>query len=139
MKTTVRWLPPMTFVAESESGHGVVIDAAPEVGGRNLGPRPMEMVLMGLGGCTAIDVVSILHKARQRVTDCRVEVSSERAETVPRVFTRIHVQYVITGHDLSEKSVARAVSLSADKYCSVSRMLAASVEITHDYRIEAPE
>jgi len=129
----------MTFVAESESGHGVVIDAAPEVGGRNLGPRPMEMVLMGLGGCTAIDVVSILHKARQRVTDCRVEVSSERAETVPRVFTRIHVQYVITGHDLSEKSVARAVSLSADKYCSVSRMLAASVEITHDYRIEAPE
>lgn len=129
----------MTFVAESESGHGVIIDSAPQVGGRNLGPRPMEMVLMGMGGCTAIDVMSILRKARQQVTDCRVEVTAERAETVPKVFTRIHVQYVITGHDLSEKSVARAVSLSADKYCSVSRMLAASVEITHDYRIQAPE
>jgi len=125
----------MTFVAESESGHGVIIDSSPEVGGRNLGPRPMEMVLMGMGGCTAIDVVSILRKARQQVTDCVVELSAERAETVPKVFTEIHVHYVITGHKLSEKSVARAVSLSADKYCSVSRMLANSVEITHDYQI----
>ena len=125
----------MTFVAESESGHGVIIDSSPDVGGRNLGPRPMEMVLMGMGGCTAIDVISILRKARQQVTDCVVELSAERAETVPKVFTRIHVHYVITGHELSEKSVARAVSLSADKYCSVSRMLANSAEITHDYQI----
>jgi len=129
----------MTFVAESESGHGVIIDSSPEVGGRNLGPRPMEMVLMGMGGCTAIDVMSILRKARQQVTDCVVELSAERAETVPKVFTAIHVHYVITGHKLSEKAVARAVSLSADKYCSVSRMLANSVEITHDFQIAEPE
>ncbi|MDH3281459.1 MAG: OsmC family protein [Gammaproteobacteria bacterium] len=135
MKTIVRWLQPMTFVAESESGHGLVIDSSPDVGGRNLGPRPMEMVLMGMGGCTAIDVVSILKKARQEVTDCEVELTAERAETVPRVFTRIHARYVITGRKLSEKSVSRAVSLSADKYCSVTRMLAQSTEITHDYEI----
>lgn len=135
MKSIIRWLPPMTFVAESDSGHAVVIDSAPERGGRNLGPRPMELVLMGMGGCTAVDVVSILSKARQRVTDCVIELSAERAETVPMVFTRIHAHYVVTGRGLSEKSVARAVSLSAEKYCSVTRMLATTAEITHDYRI----
>ena len=113
MKTTVRWLAPMTFLAESDSGHGVVIDSAPELGGRNVGPRPMEMVLMGMGGCTAIDVMSILKKARQDVTDCVVELSAERADTVPKVFTHIHTRYVITGRKLSEKSVSRAVDLSA--------------------------
>ncbi len=126
----------MSFVAESESGHALIIDSPPEVGGRNLGPRAMELVLMGMGGCTAVDVVSILQKSRQQVTDCVVELAAERAESVPKVFTRIHAHYVVSGRNLSEKSVARAVSLSADKYCSVTRMLAHSAEITHDYRIE---
>ncbi len=139
MKATVRWLQPMSFVAESESGHALIIDSSPAAGGRNLGPRPMELVLMGMGGCTAVDVVSILKKARQQVTDCVVELSAERADSVPKVFTRIHARYVVSGRQLSEKSVARAVSLSADKYCSVTRMLAGTAEITHDYRIEAAD
>ena len=136
MKSTIRWLQPMSFVAESESGHALIIDSAADIGGRNLGPRPMELVLMGMGGCTAVDVVSILRKARQQVTDCVIELSAERADSVPKVFTRIHAHYIVRGRNLSEKSVARAVSLSAEKYCSVTRMLAHTAEITHDYRIE---
>ena len=135
MKGRVKWIEKMGFVGESESGHSVVIDAAPDVGGRNLGVRPMELVLLGLGGCTAIDVMSILNKARQAVTDCVIELQAERADTVPKVFTRINVHYVVTGHDLSEKHVARAVGLSATKYCSVSKMLEASVTLTHSHEI----
>ncbi|ROR29572.1 OsmC family protein [Inmirania thermothiophila] len=136
MRVRAKWVEGVAFVGESGSGHAVVMDGAPEAGGRNLGPRPMEMVLLGLAGCTGFDVVTILRKARQAVTDCVVEVEAERAETVPRVFTRIHVHYRVRGRGLDARAVARAVQLSAEKYCSVSRMLAASVEIRHDHRVE---
>ncbi|MCG5515200.1 OsmC family protein [Ectothiorhodospira sp. 9100] len=138
MKTRIKWLDNATFVGESGSGHAVVMDGPPEHGGRNLGPRPMEMLLLGMGGCTAFDVMQILRKSRQAVTDCELEVSAERAETDPKVFTRIHVHYIVTGHDLSEKHVARAVSLSAEKYCSASIMLGKVAEITHDVEIRSP-
>lgn len=125
----------MSFVGESGSGHSVVMDGAPEAGGRNLAARPMEMVLIGMGGCTAFDVVMILQKARQPIDDCIVEISAERAEDIPRVFTKIHVHYIVKGHGLSEKQVEKAVHLTAEKYCSVSIMLAASAEVTHDFEI----
>jgi len=137
MKARVKWVEDVTFVGESGSGHAVVMDGPPESGGRNLGVRPMEMLLIGMGGCTAFDIVLILGKARQRVTDCVVEVEAERAETVPRVFTRIHVHFIVTGVGLSDKQVARAVELSAEKYCSASIMLGKAAVITHDYEIRA--
>ncbi|HHO59738.1 MAG TPA: OsmC family peroxiredoxin, partial [Thiotrichales bacterium] len=111
MKAVVKWLDNMSFVGESESGHSVVMDGPPESGGRNLGVRPMEMVLLGMGGCTAFDVVLILKKSRQQISDCHVELSAERASDVPKVFTRIHAHYVITGSNLDEKRVAKAVDL----------------------------
>ena len=125
----------MSFVGESGSGHSVVMDGAPESGGRNLAARPMEMVLMGMGGCTAFDVVTILKRARQPIADCIVELSAERAEDIPKVFTKIHVHYLVKGRGLSEKQVEKAVNLTAEKYCSVSIMLAKSAEITHDFEI----
>lgn len=137
MKARVKWLDNMSFVGESDSGHSVVMDGAPEVGGRNLGVRPMEMLLLGMGGCTAFDVVLILKRARQDIIDCEVELEAERSAEVPKVFTKIHVHYIIKGHDLNEKQVARAVSLSAEKYCSASIMLAAVAEVSHDYEIVA--
>lgn len=135
MKARVKWLDHMTFVGESDSGHSVVMDGPPEAGGRNLGIRPMEMVVLGLGGCSSFDVVSILKKTRQDISDCHVDITAERATTDPKVFTKIHAHFVVSGKNLDEKKVAKAVSLSADKYCSVSIMLAATVEITHDYEI----
>lgn len=139
MQARVKWVDGMAFMAEADSGHALIMDGAPEIGGRNAGPRPMEMVLMGLGGCTAIDVMVILQKQREPVEDCWIELSAERADVkAPKVFTKIHVHYVIVGSDLSEKKVARAVDLSAEKYCSVSTMLKPSVEITHDFSIQQP-
>jgi len=135
MKAVVKWLDNMSFVGESESGHSVVMDGPPESGGRNLGVRPMEMVLLGMGGCTAFDVVMILQKGRQEISDCHVELSAERATEVPKVFTKIHAHYVIKGKNLNEKKVEKAVNLTAEKYCSVSIMLAASTQITHDFEI----
>ncbi|MCK5336854.1 MAG: OsmC family protein [Gammaproteobacteria bacterium] len=135
MKARVKWLDHMTFVGESESGHSVVMDGPPEAGGRNLGIRPMEMILLGLGGCSSFDVVMILQKGRQAITNCHVEITAERAETDPKVYTKIHAHFVLEGKNLNEKQVAKAVSLSADKYCSVSIMLASTVDITHDYEI----
>jgi putative redox protein len=135
MKARVKWVEEATFIGESASGHAVVMDGPPESGGRNLGIRPMEMLLLGMGGCTAFDVVMILKKARQPVSDCVVELESERADSEPRVFTRIHVHFVVTGSGLSDKQVARAVELSAEKYCSASIMLGKSVDITHDYEV----
>ncbi len=135
MQARVKWLDHMSFVGESGSGHSVVMDGSPEAGGRNLAARPMEMVLIGMGGCTAFDVVMILQKARQPIDDCIVEISAERAEEVPRVFTKIHVHYIVKGRGLSEKQVAKAIQLTAEKYCSVSIMLAASAEVTHDFEI----
>jgi putative redox protein len=135
MKARIKWLDHMSFVGESGSGHSIVMDGAPETGGRNLGIRPMEMVLIGMGGCTAFDVVLILRKARQTVTDCVVELEAERADKLPKVFTRIHAHYIVTGPNLSRQQVARAVNLSAEKYCSVTQMLAATVKITHDFAV----
>jgi len=140
MKAKIKWVEEMTFVGESGSGHSVLMDGPPEHGGRNLGVRPMEMMLLGLGGCTSFDVMHILKKARQSVADCVVELEAERAETEPKVFTRIHVHFIVSGHGLKESQVKRAVELSAEKYCSASIMLArAGVEITHDYEIHELE
>ncbi len=136
MKCRVKWLDHMSFVGESGSGHSVVMDGAPEAGGRNLGVRPMEMLLLGLGGCTAFDVVSILHKSRQAISDCEVEIEAERADEIPKVFTRIHVHFIVSGTDLDPKKVEKAVTLSADKYCSASRMLEKAATITHDFEIK---
>jgi putative redox protein len=135
MKATIKWVDGVSFVGESGSGHAVVLDGPPDAGGRNVGMRPMEMVLVGMGGCTAFDVVSILQKARQPVRDCRVELSAERADEIPKVFTRIHVHFVVSGHGLKPAQVERAVKLSAEKYCSASIMLGRTAEITHDFEI----
>ena len=136
MRARVKWLDHMSFVGESGSGHSVVMDGAPEVGGRDLGVRPMEMLLLGLGGCASFDVVLILQKARQDIVNCKVDVTAERADTVPKVFTKIHLQFIVEGNNLSEARVARAVSLSAEKYCSASKMLEKAAEITHGYTIK---
>lgn len=135
MKATVKWLDGVTMVGESGSGHALVMDGPPEHGGRNLGVRPMEMLLIGMGGCTEFDVLLILRKARQDVTGCEVHLEAERAEVEPKVFTRIHVHFVVRGRGLSEQHVARAIRLSAEKYCSASIMLQATATITHDYEI----
>jgi len=135
MKAHIKWVQDVTFVGESASGHAVVMDGPPEHGGRNIGIRPMEMLLLGMGGCTAFDVINILKKSRQPVVDCEVELEADRADTEPKVFTRIHVHFVITGKDLSDKHVKRAVELSAEKYCSASIMLGKAAEISHDYEI----
>ncbi|OHC74854.1 MAG: peroxiredoxin [Rhodospirillales bacterium RIFCSPLOWO2_12_FULL_58_28] len=139
MKVRIKWVQDRTFLGESGSGHSVVMDGAPEAGGRNLGVRPMEMVLLGLGGCTCFDVIDILQKSRQPVKDCVVEIDSERSESHPRVFTRIHVHFIVSGRGLSPDKVERAVNLSAEKYCSVSMMLNKTAEITHDFEVIEPE
>lgn len=137
MKATVKWMDGAMFVGESGSGHAVVMDGPQDLGGRNQGPRPMEMLLLGTGGCATYDVLSMLKKARQRVVDCRIEIEAERADAVPAVFTRINMHFVLTGRGLKESQVKRAVELSAQKYCSASIMLgAAGVEMTHSYEIE---
>ncbi|MFZ0467517.1 MAG: OsmC family protein [Thiogranum sp.] len=135
MQARIKWVQDATFLGEAGSGHAVVMDGPPEHGGRNLGVRPMEMLLLGMGGCTAFDVVHILKKSRQPVTDCVAELEAERADEDPKIFTSIHVHFIVTGRGLDEKRVARAVSLSADKYCSASIMLGKTATITHDYEI----
>ena len=135
MDCTVRWIDGMAFVAETASGHAFVMDGAPEVGGRNIGPRPMEVVLAGTGGCTAVDVVLILRKSGQEVTDCQVQLHSERAETDPKVFTKIHMHFVIHGKNVKPAMVESAIKLSHQKYCSASIMLGKTATITHDYEI----
>lgn len=135
MKARIKWIENVSFVAESGSGHALVIDGAPEGGGRDLGPRPMEVVLMGAGGCTAYDVMHILRKSRAPVTDCVLEIDSERALEDPKVFTKIHFHFVVTGKGLKAAQVERAVHLSAEKYCSASIMLGKTAAITHDFEI----
>lgn len=135
MKARVKWVEGMAFMAESDSGHALIMDGAPEIGGRNLGARPMEMLLMGAGGCTSIDVIMILQKSRQDVTDCVVELSAERAGDHPKVFTKIHFHFVVTGRKLKPEVVERAINLSAEKYCSATIILAKTAEVTHDYEI----
>ncbi len=136
MKATIDWTGDASFRATSGSGHSVQMDGPPDHGGKDLGPRPMEMMLMGLGGCSSFDVMSILQKSRQDVTACHAELEAERADAVPAVFTRIHLHFVVTGNNLKENLVKRAVSLSAEKYCSASIMLEnAGVAITHSHEI----
>jgi len=136
MKATVKWIDGAMFLAESGSGHSVVMDGPPDQGGRNLGVRPMEMLLLGLGGCSAFDVMSMLKKSRQQVVDCHAELEAERADAVPAVFTKIHLHFVVTGVKLKDSHVSRAVSLSAEKYCSASIMLeAGGVDISHSHEI----
>ena len=138
MKAMVQWQSEVCFLARSETGHQLLLDGPEEAGGQNKGPRPMELVLMGLGGCASYDVVSILKKALQKVLDCKVELSADRAEATPAVFTKIQLHFVIQGEGISEQHVARAVQLSAEKYCSASKMLeAGGVEITHSFEIQA--
>jgi putative redox protein len=135
MKARIKLAEGMTFVAESGSGHAVVVDAAPDIGGKDLGARPMELVLMGTGACTAIDVVHILRKARQPITDCVIELEAERAAEDPKVFTKIHLHYIVTGKGLAQAQVERAIKLSKEKYCSATIMLAATAAITFDYEV----
>lgn len=138
MKVRIKWVEGVSFLAETQSSHAILMDGAAEGGGRNLGPRPMETVLAGTGGCTAYDVVTILRKARQQVSDCVIEIEAERAAEDPKVFTRIHFHFVITGENLDPKHISRAITLSAEKYCSASIMLGKTAQITHDYEIRAP-
>ena len=136
MKATVKWTDGAMFVGESGSGHTVVMDGPEDLGGRNLAARPMEMLLLGTGGCSIYDVLAMLEKSRQQVVDCRVELDAQRADAVPAVFTQINMHFVVTGVGLKESQVKRAIELSAEKYCSASIMLgAAGVEITHSYEI----
>lgn len=135
MKARIKWVQDATFIGESGSGHAVVMDGPPDHGGRNLGVRPMEMLLLGMGGCTAFDVVHILKKSRQPVTDCVAELEAQRSDEDPKVFTAIHVHFTVTGESLDHKRVERAVELSAEKYCSASIMLGKTATITHDYEI----
>ncbi|MEH6559502.1 MAG: OsmC family protein [Oceanicoccus sp.] len=136
MKATVKWVDGVSFSAESGTGHSVTMDGPPDHGGRDLGPRPMEMLIMGLGGCASFDVLSMLKKSRQQVEGCVAEVVAQRADAVPAVFTEIHLNFVVTGPGLKEAQVKRAVSLSAEKYCSASIMMeAAGVKVTHSYQI----
>ncbi len=140
MKTRVKWIEDVCFMGESGSGHAIVMDGSPDIGGRNLGPRPMEMLLLGAGGCTSVDVVMILKKSRQEVTACEVSVEAERAGDHPKVFTKIHMHFIVRGRNLKPDTVARAIQLSAEKYCSASIMLGKTAEMTHDFEIleEAP-
>lgn len=135
MKTRVKWVEGVCFMAESGSGHAVVMDGAPDIGGKNLGPRPMEMLLMGAGGCTSVDVIMILQKSRQDVVDCEVEIDADRANDHPKVFTKIHMHFTVKGRNLDPKVVDRAIKLSAEKYCSASIILGKTAEMTHDFEI----
>ena len=135
MKARVKWVEQASFLGETESSHAVLMDGPPTAGGRNLGPRPMEMLLLGTGGCTSFDVVSILKKSRQAITDCYVELEAERAEADPKVFTKIHMHFVVTGKDIKPEAVEKAIKLSAEKYCSASIMLGQTAAITHDFEV----
>jgi len=135
MKTKIKWIDGVSFVGESGSGHAVVIDGAPEHGGRNIGVRPVELVLMGAAACSAFDVVHILKKARQPIADCTVDAEAERAATDPKVFTKIHLKFAVAGRGLDARHVERAVKLSKEKYCSATIMLAKTAEITYDIEV----
>jgi putative redox protein len=136
MKISTRWVDEAMFIGETESNHSITMDGPAHSGGRNRGPRPMEVVLTGLGGCTSFDVVSILKKSRQKVSGCVAEIDAKRSDEIPAVFTDIHIHFIVTGEELKESQVRRAIDLSADKYCSASIMLVrGGVNITHDYEI----
>ncbi|CAH1386418.1 OsmC family protein [Candidatus Nitrotoga sp. M5] len=135
MKASIKWVEHVSFLGETDSGHTILMDGPPEGGGRNVGPRPMELVLLGTGGCTTYDVMHILKKSRQQVTNCVVKIEAERAAEDPKVFTRIHFHFIVTGKDLKIEQVGRAIQLSAEKYCSASIMLNKTADITHDFEV----
>ncbi len=135
MKSRVKWVENVCFMAEADSGHALIMDGSPDIGGRNLGPRPMELLLMGAGGCTSVDVIMILRKSRQDVTGCEVEIDADRAGDHPKVFTRIHMHFIVRGRGLRAEIVERAIRLSAEKYCSASIMLGKTAAMTHDFEI----
>lgn len=135
MKAQIRWIENVCFLGEAESGHGILLDGAPESGGQNRGFRPMELLLVGLGGCTAFDVIQILKKTRQGVKDCQVFIEAERASSIPKVFTKIHLHFVVKGKNISSEQVRKAIDLSAEKYCSASKMLEKTAQISHDFEI----
>ena len=135
MKARIKWVEQVSFLGETESGHAVLMDGPPEGGGRNLGPRPMELVLIGTGGCATYDVIHILKKSRQQVSDCVVEIQAERAAEDPKIFTKIHFHFIVSGKDLKTEQVERAIKLSAEKYCSASIMLGKVADITHDFEV----
>lgn len=139
MNVVVSWKGGVSFSGETDSGHTVLMDGPPDAGGENQGPRPMEMLLLGMGACSSVDVISILKKSRQSIQDCRVEISASRADDAPKIFTAIHLHFIVTGSKLNEKHVSRAISLSAEKYCSASIMLGAMAKVTHDYEIVESE
>jgi putative redox protein len=136
MQVRIEWLEQRAFEAKTGSGHTITMDGPPEHGGRNIAARPMEMVLVGLGGCSAFDVVEILEKSRQKITDCQIQIDAERADDIPAVFTKIHMHFIFAGDELNEKHVKRAVELSVDKYCSVVKMLRPDVEVSYGYGIK---
>ena len=135
METQLKWAGNAAFIGKASSGHTIVMDGPAEGGGRNLGPRPMEMLILGMGACSTYDVVSILKKSRQEITDCEIKITSQRADSDPKVFTNIQLHFIVSGHNLKEKQVERAIKLSAEKYCSASIMLGATANITHDFEI----
>ncbi len=135
MQVRIKWLEQRRFLAETGSGHTLMMDGPPEHGGRNQAARPMEMILVGLGGCSAYDVVEILEKSRQQVNDCQIEIDAERADEIPAVFTKIHMHFIVAGDGLNEKHVKRAVGLAVEKYCSVAKMLRPNVDISYDYKM----
>lgn len=136
MKARIKWIEGVSFAGQSESGHTVVMDGPPDAGGKNLGVRPMEMLLLGMGGCTAFDVMHILRKSRQPVSDCVAEIDAERADTDPKVFTKIHVHFIVKGQGLDPRRVEQAIKLSAEKYCSASIMLGKVADVSHDFEIQ---
>jgi putative redox protein len=135
MQATVKWVDGVMFVGETGSGHAVVMDGPPDHGGRNMGIRPMEMILLGVGSCSSFDVVQILQKGRNNLIKCVAEVSAERVDAVPSVFSNIHLHFIVTGHDLKKSAVERAVKLAVEKYCSAAAMLSNTVKITHDFEV----
>ena len=135
METQLKWAGNAAFIGTASSGHTLVMDGPAEGGGRNLGPRPMEMLILGMGACSTYDVVSILKKSRQEITDCEIKITSQRADSEPKVFTDIQLHFIVSGKDLKEKQVERAIKLSAEKYCSASIMLGKTANITHDFEI----
>jgi putative redox protein len=135
MKARVKWVEDMSFLGMTESGHAVLMDGPPDAGGRNLGPRPMEMLLLGAGGCTSFDIVLILKKGRHAVSGCEVSIDAERASTDPKVFTKIHLHFIVSGKDLKPEAVERAIKLSAEKFCSATIMLGKTAAVTHDFEL----
>ena len=135
MQVRIKWIEQRAFVAETGSGHRITMDGPPDHGGRNMAARPMEMILVGLGGCSAFDVVEILEKSRQKIQDCQIQIDAERADEIPAVFNKIHMHFMISGDGLNENHVKRALELSIEKYCSVVKMLRPNVEITFDYEL----